>query len=212
MNPKIDNYLANGCMRCEYGGTPDCKVHPWADELKMLRNLVLSCGLTEELKWGVPCYTYNGKNILNISALKHSATIGFFKGALLNDSENILVKPGENSQAARYLKFTTVSQIQDIDEIIRAYIFEAIEIEKAGLEIQFKKNPEPVPDELQEKLDNDPMFNSAWESLTPGRQRGYIIYFSQPKQSKTRVNRIEKYTPNILNGEGMHDKYSSGKQ
>lgn len=212
MNPKIDFYLANGCMRCEYGGTPDCKVHGWADELKMLRDIILGCGLTEELKWGVPCYTYNGKNVLNISALKHSATIGFFKGSLLKDPQNILEKPGQNSQATRYLKITGVNQILELENTIRAYIFEAVEIEKAGLEVQFKKNPEPVPEELQQKLDDDPLFNSAWEGLTPGRQRGYIIYFSQPKQSKTRLNRIEKLTPKILNGEGMHDKYSSRKQ
>lgn len=207
MNPKIDKYLEDGCMRCKYGATPQCKVHDWQDELKKLRAIVLDCGLIEELKWGVPCYTFEGKNVLMVSALKDCSVISFFKGSLLKDIDKILVKPGENSQAARYAKFTDVKEIEKLEATLKAYIFEAIEIEKAGLEVKFKKNPEPVPDELQEKMDNDPVFKNAFEKLTPGRQRGYILYFSQPKQSKTRESRIEKCTGKILNGEGLHDNY-----
>ena len=212
MNPKVDQYLLDGCMRCPLGGTPKCKVHDWQDELTMLRSIVLDCDLTEELKWGVPCYTHQGKNVLIVSALKESATISFFKGSLLQDAANILTQPGPNSQASRYIKFTSVKDIVDLAETLKAYIYEAVEVEKAGLKVAFKKNPEPIPEELQMKLDDDPVFKTAFEGLTPGRQRGYILHFSQPKKSQTRINRIEKWTPKILNGEGMHDEYKSRKK
>ncbi|OEK01046.1 hypothetical protein BFP97_05780 [Roseivirga sp. 4D4] len=209
MNQTVDNYLIEGCGRCPLGATPDCKVHNWTSELKLLRSTVQACGLVEECKWGAPCYTFNGKNVLMISAFKNYCAISFFKGVLLNDSLGNLVKPGENSQSARLLKFTSLKEIQEIIPDIKAYIFEAIEVEKAGLEVTFKKNPEPVPEELQTKFDEDPSLQNAFESLTPGRQRGYIIHFSQPKQSKTRVSRIEKCIPKILKGEGFHDHYKS---
>jgi uncharacterized protein YdeI (YjbR/CyaY-like superfamily) len=212
INPKIDNYLAKGCGRCPLGGTSDCKVHLWPEEIKILRTILLDCGLTEELKWGVPCYTYEGKNIILVSALREYCAFSFFKGVLLKDSHNILEKPGPNSQSDRVIKFTSVQQIIELEDVLKAYILEAIEVEKAGLKVKFKKNPEPIPVELQQKLDEDPFFKTAFEELTPGRQRGYIIYFSQAKQSKTRVTRIEKCTPKILNGEGLHDKYSSKKK
>ena len=212
MNPEIDDYLVDGCMRCNLGGTPECKVNNWKEELVALRRIILDCGVTEELKWGAPCYTYQGKNILMMSALKGFANISFFKGSLLEDPEEILTAPGPNSQAARYIKISEVEQAIQMERHIKAYIFEAIEVEKAGLQVQFKKNPEPIPDELQLKMEEDPIFKNAFESLTPGRQRGYILHFSQPKQSKTRVARIDKFTPMILNGEGMHDKYSSSKK
>ena len=207
MNPKIDTYLIEGCGRCPLGGTADCKVHSWTEELEKLRKMVLDCGLTEELKWGVPCYTYTGKNIAIVSAFKDYCAISFFKGSLLADNEGILKSPGESSQASRLLKFTSLQAIVEMEAQIKAYIFEAIEVEKAGLKVEFRKNPEPVPDELQQKLNADLFFRTAFESLTPGRQRGYIIYFSQPKQSKTRLARIEKYTSKILNGEGLNDAY-----
>jgi uncharacterized protein YdeI (YjbR/CyaY-like superfamily) len=210
-NPKVDNYLAEGCGRCPLGGTSDCKVHTWTEELKRLRAIVQDCGLTEELKWGVPCYTYNGKNILLVSAFKEFAALSFFKGVLLIDSDQLLEKPGKNSQASRYMKFTNVEKIEEMQAIVKAYILEAVEVEKAGLEVAFRKNPEPIPDELQQKLDEDPFFRTAFEDLTPGRQRGYIIYFSQAKQSRTRVSRIEKCVPKILNGEGLNDKYGYKK-
>lgn len=212
MDPKIDNYLAEGCGRCPLGSTPECKVHNWTDVLEQLRIYVNDCGLTEELKWGVPCYTYQNANIVIMSALKEYCALGFFKGALLNDTEGILSKPGENSQAVRQFRFTDVKDVKGLEAIIKAYIYEAIEVEKAGLKIEFRKNPEPVPEELEKKLEEDPVFRNAFEALTPGRQRGYILHFSQPKQSKTRVSRIEKWTEKILNGEGMHDAYRAGKK
>jgi uncharacterized protein YdeI (YjbR/CyaY-like superfamily) len=210
---EIDNYLIKGCGRCPLGGTSDCKVHTWPEELKKLRAIVLECGLTEELKWGVPCYSWRKNNILLVTAFKEFCALSFFKGSLLKDKQGILVKPGENSQATRYIKFTGVQEITEMEPFLKAYIFEAIEVEKAGLKVDFKRNPEPVPEELQKRMDEDPLVKTAFEALTPGRQRGYILYFSQPKQPGTRESRIEKCIPKILNGEGLHDKYSrkSGK-
>jgi uncharacterized protein YdeI (YjbR/CyaY-like superfamily) len=153
MNPKIDQYLSEGCGRCPLGGTPDCKVHQWTEALEMLRQIVLDCGLTEELKWGVPCYTVQGKNVLLVSAFKNHCAISFFKGALLADQKGILVKPGENSQASRLIKITDVSQIRNLEEDITAYIYEAVEVEKAELKVEFKKNPESIPEELENRLD-----------------------------------------------------------
>lgn len=209
MNRNVDQYFIDGCMRCDLGGTPECKVHRWTNELQLLRNIILDCGLTEESKWGVPCYTYQKGNVLLLSAFKEYCAVSFFKGALLNDESGILDKPGANSQAARLIRFTEIGQIKEVEDLLKAHIFEAIEVEKAGLKVNFKKNPEPVPDELQQKLDEDPVFRNAFETLTPGRQRGYILHFSQPKQSATRHSRIEKCTEKILNGEGLHDKYRS---
>jgi uncharacterized protein YdeI (YjbR/CyaY-like superfamily) len=211
-NPLIDKYLVDGCMRCSLGGTPDCKVLRWTAELEKLRGIVLDCGLEEELKWGVPCYTYKGSNILIVSAFKDYCSISFFKGVLLEDFEHILVKPGENSQAGRLVKFSDLKSILDLENILKAYIFEAVEVEKAGLKVVLEKTPEPIPQELQECMDQDPVFKNAFESLTKGRQRGYILYFSQPKQSKTRLARIAKWTDRILNGEGMHDQYKTRKR
>jgi len=206
LNSNVDKYLEDGCMRCKYGGTPDCKVHTWIDVLKSLRSIVLDCGLHEEIKWGVPCYTHKGKNILIVSAFKDYASIGFMKGALLKDSHNLLEKPGESSQHGRYIPFTKVSQVKVQEEIIRLYIFEAIDNEDKGLKIITEKMPEAIPDEFQEFLDNNPSLASSFYALTPGRQRGYIIYFSGAKQSKTRISRIEKYIPKILSGLGFHDR------
>ena len=212
MPHSVEEYLADGCGRCSLGRTPDCKVHTWITELDLLRQLVLQCGLTEECKWGMPCYTFNGKNVLMVSAFKNHCSISFFKGALLNDTKNILDKPGKNSQAVRFMKFTDGKQIKTSEADIKAYIYEAIEVEKAGLNVEFKKNPEPIPEELEQKLQEDPTLKTAFESLTPGRQRGYILYFSAPIQAKTRATRIENGIPKILNGEGLHDKYKAGKK
>lgn len=208
MNPKVHKYLEDGCMRCPLGATPDCKVRTWTAELERLRAIVLDCGLTEEVKWGVPCYTFQENNVLIVSALKDCCSISFFKGVLLKDPDVILQKPGPNSQSARLIKFTMEEEIIKMEPILKAYIFEAIEVEKAGLKVNFKKVPEPIPEELEKKFGEDPVLKTAFESLTPGRQRGYIIYFSRPKQSKTRESRIEKCSGKILNGEGLHDKYS----
>ena len=207
MNPEVDSYLQEGYGRCSLGGTPECKVHNWQSELKLLRRLVLNCGLTEERKWGVPCYTHNSHNILILAAFKDNCTLSFFKGALLNDEQGILEKPGENSQAGRVLRFTQVDQIIKLEDVLKAYIYEAVEVEKAGLEVKMKKTSEfDMPEELQDKLDEDTEFKTAFEALTPGRQRGYMLHISQAKQSKTRLARIEKSIPKIFDGKGYNER------
>ncbi|HEX8248879.1 MAG TPA: DUF1801 domain-containing protein [Pyrinomonadaceae bacterium] len=206
MNRQVDVYLAAGCGRCPLGNTPRCKVNKWQEELEKLRMIILDCGLTEELKWGVPCYTFQKSNILLIGAFNEYCAISFFKGALLNDADGILKKPGENTQAGRVIRFTDVREIMEMEASLKAYINEAVEVEKAGLKVNFKKNPEPVPEEFQDKLDEIPALQTAFEALTPGRQRAYILYFSQPKQSRTRESRIEKCMPQILNGKGLNDQ------
>lgn len=205
MNPKVDLYLADGCGRCALYATPQCKVIPWQKELAALRAIVLDCGLTEELKWGVPCYTFQDGNIAIVSAFKAYCSVSFFKGVLLEDTHGILVQQGEHSQAARLLKFTHIQEIIAQESIIKTYIYEAIEVEKAGLKVEFKKNPEPIPEEFQRKMDENPALKTAFEALTPGRQRGYILYFSQPKQAKSREARIEKCVVRILSGKGLND-------
>lgn len=206
MNPQVDKYLIDGCMRCKYGGTPQCKVHNWREELEMLRQIVLETGLTEEIKWGAPVYTHKGKNIVSVGALKESANIGFFKGVLLTDKHKILQQQG-NLQSDRIIKFTNVKDIEKVKDVLKEYVLEAIEIEESGKKVEFKKNPEPIPNELLEAFEQDPAFKKAFYALTAGRQRGYIIHFSQPKQSQTRIGRIEKYKEQIFNGIGLNDKY-----
>ena len=207
MNPQVDKYLIDGCMRCKYGGTPQCKVHNWREELEMLRQIVLETGLTEEIKWGAPVYTHKGKNIVSVGALKESANIGFFKGVLLTDKHKILQQQG-NLQSDRIIKFTNVKDIEKVKDVLKEYVLEAIEIEESEKKVEFKKNPEPIPNELLEAFEQDPAFKKAFYALTAGRQRGYIIHFSQPKQSQTRIGRIEKYKEQIFNGIGLNDKYS----
>ncbi len=207
MTTNVDQYLAEGCGRCSLGGTPDCKVHQWSQELQKLRSIALECGLTEESKWGVPCYTYHGANVAMISAFKDYCSLSFFKGALLKDKYQMLVKPGPNSQAARLFKFTNLEQILQAEDSIRLYLFEAIEVEKKGLKVDMQaKDQLDYPDELQAKFKDMPELKTAFEALTPGRQRGYIIHFSQPKQSKTRLARIEKLIPKIMDGKGFFDR------
>ena len=167
----------------------------------------MECGLDEECKWGVPCYTFQGKNILMVSALKDSCILSFFKGSLLHDEHGMLSFAGENSQVAKMFRFTRAEDILMLEELIKTYIFEAVEVEKAGLKVPQSAAPE-LPDELLQKFEEMPAFQVAFEALTPGRQRGYVLYFSQPKQAQTRESRIEKCVPKILNGEGLHDKYS----
>ena len=191
MNPKVDEYLR--------------KAKKWQQEMEKLRQISLVCGLTEELKWGKPCYTFQESNIVIIQGFKEFCALLFCKGALLNDPNGILKKPGENTQAARRIPFTSVREIVEMEPILKAYIYEAIEVEKAGLKVNFKKNPEPIPEELQKKLDEIPSLKTAFAALTPGRQRGYILYFSGAKQSKTREARVEKCMPQILNGKGLND-------
>ena len=193
MNPKVDVYLS--------------KAKKWQEEMEKLRMIVLDCGLTEELKWGKPCYTFQKSNIVILQGFKEFCALLFAKGALLNDPNSILEKPGENTQAARRIPFTNVREIVEMEPILKAYIYEAIEAEKAGLKVNFKKNTELIfPEEFQNKLDENPALKTAFDALTPGRQRAYKLFFSAPKQSKTRESRVEKCMQQILNGKGLNDQ------
>jgi uncharacterized protein YdeI (YjbR/CyaY-like superfamily) len=183
-----------------------CKTKKWQEELEALRAIILDCGLIEELKWRQPCYTFNEANIVIIGGFKEYCSLMFFKGALLNDSKGILIQQTENVQSGRQIRFTNVTEILKIEAILKAYIFEAIEVEKAGLKVNFKKDTDIIfPEELQQKLKNDAVFKTAFNALTAGRQKGYMLHFSAPTQSSTRVSRIEKYTQQILNGKGFRD-------
>lgn len=182
------------------------KAKKWREELKKPRTILLSCRLSEELKWAKPCYTYQGNNIIVILPLKEYCALLFLKGSLLKDSYGILIKPGENSQAGRQIRFTDVKEIAASETILKATINEAIEVEKAGLKVDIKKITEfKIPEELQNKFNEIPALKKAFDALSPGRQRTYIIYFSAPKQSKTIESRIEKYTQQILDGKGLND-------
>jgi len=192
MNPKVDFYFS--------------KAKKWQKELEQMRMIVLDCGLAEELKWGCPCYTFEKRNIVLIHVFKEYCALLFFKGALLNDTNGILIQQTKNVQAARQIRFTNVREIVKMKTILKAYIYEAIEVEKAGLKVNLKKTSEfIIPEEFQNKLDKIPALKTAFYGLTPGRQRGYIFYFSQPKQSTTRQSRVEKYVQQILNGKGLDD-------
>ncbi|UKN00348.1 YdeI/OmpD-associated family protein [Paracrocinitomix mangrovi] len=206
-NPKVDDFLAEGCGRCSLYGTPECKVHTWPEELRKLRSIALASGLDEEVKWGFPTYTLKGKNIFNIGAFKHFCSLNFFKGSLLKDEAKILDKAGENSNVSRLAKFTSLKEIEAVEEILHAYIDEAIENEKAGKKVESKSVSEyEVPKEFEEILSKRADVKTAFNALTPGRQKGYLLYFSAPKQSKTIISRIEKYIPKILDGKGFHDR------
>lgn len=206
MNTNPETYFTDGCGRCQFGGTPRCKVNNWPEELKLLRKIVLECGLIEESKWGVPCYTNRNRNIVIVSAFKEYCALSFFKGALLADTSKILEKPGENTQTGRLIKFTGVNEIIRIENILKAYIFEAIEVEKAGIKMAVKEKSELIiPEEFKKKTDEIPALKTAFETLTPGRQRAYLFHFSSPKQSKTRESRIENSMQQILNGKGLND-------
>jgi uncharacterized protein YdeI (YjbR/CyaY-like superfamily) len=205
LNPQVDLYLVDGCGRCKFYATPKCKVRKWTSELEYLRQIALESGLTEEIKWGVPVYTLDNKNVINISAFKDYSCISFFKGVLLKDSKKLLQKHGENSQSVRTLNFTDTETIVKLSSVIKAYIQEAIELEKKGEKVEFKKNLEPVAEELETKFKESPALKKAFYALTPGRQRGYIIFFSSAKQTETRTSRIEKYTKQILAGKGMQN-------
>jgi uncharacterized protein YdeI (YjbR/CyaY-like superfamily) len=191
-NPKVDWYFT--------------KAEKWQKEFEQLRTIVLGCGLTEELKWGNPCYTFEGANIVLMHGFKEYCALLFFKGALLKDTGNMLIQQSENVQAARQARFTNVKEITKIKATLKAYIFEAIEIEKNGLKVELKKTKEyKIPEEFQKKLNENTALKKAFKALTPGRQRGYLLYFSAPMQSKTRESRIEKYTQPILDGKGLND-------
>ena len=181
---------------------------PWRDEIAELRRIVLECGLTEEVKWGAPCFTADGGNVVIIGVLNHYCCLSFFKGVLLKDPEGILQAPGENSRSGRLIPFTAVDQILAQEATLKAYVDEAAGLERAGATVDFAKDREdlPVPAELQARFDEDPALRAAFEALTPGRRRGWILHFSGAKQSATRASRIEKAAPRILAGKGMHDR------
>src|SRR6267154_2696471 len=192
MNPKVDWFFS--------------KAGKWQKEFEQLRTIVLGCDLIEELKWGQPCYTFEKSNIVLIHGFKEYCALLFFKGALLKDAKGILVQQTENVQAARQIRFTNVREIVKIEPVLKAYIKEAIEVEKAGLEVNYKKTSEfVIPEEFQNRLDESPALKTAFAALTPGRQRGYILYFSAAKQSRTREARVEKCVQQILDGKGLND-------
>ena len=192
MNPKVDWFFN--------------KAEKWQEEFEKLRTIVLDCGLTEELKWGCPCYRFEKSNIVLIHGFKDYCALLFMKGSLLNDDNGILVQQTENVQSARQIRFTSIRDIYDLEPVLKAYIHEAIEVEKAGLKVKLKKASEfKIPGEFQIKLNTTPALKTAFYELSPGRQRGYLLYFSAAKQSKTRASRIEKYIPQILNGKGVDD-------
>ena len=184
------------------------KAEKWQKEMEKLRYICLDCGLTEVWKWGQPCYTFNNRNIVIIGELKDNCVLSFFKGALLYDAEVILLKPGENSQSGRWIKFNNIQQIVEMEPILKAYIYEAIEVEKAGMKVILKTTADfNIPEEFQVKLDAIPALKTAFYTLTPSRQRAYLVHFSAPKQSKTRDARVDKYIPQILSGKGLNDDY-----
>jgi len=192
MSTKVDKYLS--------------KTKKWHKEFQKLRTIVLECGLTDEFQWMHPCYTFRGSNIVLIHGFKEYCAILFFKGVLLKDDKSILIQQTKNVQAGRQIRFTNVQEIVKMKSILKAYIFEAIEVEKAGLKVKMKKTSDfKIPEEFQKKLNEKAALKTAFEALTPGRQRAYIFYFSQPKQSKTRASRVEKYIRQILSGKGLND-------
>ena len=193
MNPKVDFFFR--------------KASKWQKEFEKLRSIVLDCGLTEELKWGCPCYTIRQRNIVLIHGFKEYCALLFFKGVLLQDANGILIQQTKNVQAARQIRFTNIREIVKMETILKDYIDEAIEVENSGLKVRLKKTSDfRVPEEFQRKLDEIPALKVAFEALTPGRQRRYLFYFAQPKQTKTRESRIEKYTKRILKGKGLDDQ------
>jgi uncharacterized protein YdeI (YjbR/CyaY-like superfamily) len=192
MNPNVDVFLS--------------KAKKWQGEMEKLRTIILDCPLTEELKWGKPCYSFQENNLVIIQNFKEYCALLFFKGALLKDTNGILIQMGENTQAGRQIRFTNVREIVEMEAILKVYIHEAIDVEKAGLKVNFKKTTEfIIPEEFQNKLDEIPALKIAFDALTPGRQRAYILYFSQPKQSITRESRVEKCMQQILDGKGLND-------
>ena len=191
-NPKVDAYIA--------------RAKQWQPEFQKLRKLALSCGLAEDLKWGKPCYTFEESNIAIVQGFKESIALMFFKGSLMKDPDGVMEKPGPNSHAASRIPFTSVKQITEMTPLLKAYIAEAVALEKAGAKVGARTNSEPVPEELQAKLDETAAFAEAFHALTPGRQRAYILHFSGAKQSSTRVSRIEKCVPRILAGKGLNDE------
>lgn len=191
-NPRVDIFLS--------------KADKWQEEMEQLRSIILDCGLTEDLKWGKPCYTFQGNNIVIIQGFKEYCALLFFKGLLMDDPDNILIKTGQNTDVGRQIRFVDVRKIVEMKSTLKAYIYNAIEVEKSGQKIEVRKSTElEIPVEFQNKMEEMPALKTAFDALTPGRQRAYIFYFSAPKQSRTRESRIEKYIPHIIRGKGLND-------
>lgn len=203
-NPQVDRFLLEGCMRCEKGATPACKVHRWTEILEKLRQILLETELTEERKWGVPVYTLGGKNVILLGVFNDSCVISFIKGSLMKDREGILELPGPNSHEGRIIRFTQMEDLERVNSVLTQYIQEAIEVEKSGKkpEIPIRGGME-IPEELTQKFNQHEGLEKAFFALTPGRQRGYLIHFTGAKQVETRLGRIEKCVEKIMAGKGM---------
>ena len=205
-NSKVDKFLIDGCMQCKLGATPACKISRWRPELDYLRSLVLHCGLKEDFKWMHPCYTFEDKNIVLMHVFNQYCALLFPKGVLIKDKYSILVQQTENTQTARQIRFKNLDEIVSQENQIKEYIHEAIELEKSGVKVQLKTTAEfAIPEELEHIFQESPNFKKAFYSLTPGRQRGYLLHFAQPKQSATRTSRIEKHHDKIMSGKGLND-------
>ena len=202
----VDAYLRDGCGRCEHYRTPACKVLRWTEPLEALRALVRAAGLEEEMKWGSPCYTLQGKNVVMIASLKDFCALSFLKGAALEDPEGLLVSPGPNSRFARYLKFTSLEQVKAKRTWVKRFLEQAIALERDGTKVTPSKEREPVPEELARRLAADPALRNAFEALTPGRQRSHILHVSGARQVETRERRVEKCAKDILAGRGFNER------
>ena len=206
MIPNVETYFNEGCGRCSKMATPLCRVRTWEKELQLLRSIIVECGVTEELKWSHPCYTFQNKNIVMLGTTKAFCAISFFKGVLLEDNQKVFIAQTENTQATRQLQFTSTDQIKNLKDTIKAYIFEAVELEKSGAKVAYKEPTAiAIPEEFHYFLDRDEELKTAFEGLTPGRQKGYLLHFSEPKQSKTKTARVEKWMDQIKRGKGMND-------
>lgn len=206
MTTDIEVYFAEGCGRCALGGTPQCKVHTWQEPLQHLRQLLQDTELTEEVKWGSPCYTYQGQNVILLSAFKEYCAINFLKGILLEDPENKLVLAGPNSHAARQFRFTETDAVEAEADYIAELLKAAVAVEKSGQKVPERTQEDPFPEELAEALEEDPLLKTAFENLTPGRQRSYLLHISGAKQPATRRSRIERCKGKIMEGKGFHDR------
>ena len=200
------DYIANGCGRCALGGTPASKVHQWTQMIHMLRDMIISEGLTETIKWGSPCYVSNGENVLMIAAFKETCTLSFFKGSVLKDPSGLLTRPGPNSQHGRMIHFRHLAEIEQYHDDIVHIIQDARDVSFHPRSLPDTHHTPELPEELVLAFEEDPGFAAAFDRLTPGRRRGYLIYFDQAKQAHTRHSRIEKYKDRIMNGIGMHDR------
>lgn len=205
-NNAAQNYFDEGCGRCAFHATPQCKVNTWKKELALLRKIAQESGLQEVVKWGAACYTFEQRNVIMLGAFKQYCVMSFFKGALLKDPDKLLQKAGEQSQATRVARFTNVKDIQRAASILKSYLQEAIDLEKANAKVVLKKIEEyEIPEALQKAFAASPALKEAFNQLTPGRRRGYLLHFSQPKKLQTSIDRVNKCTARILAGKGLDD-------